>query len=120
MKSLAPSPNVRHWAIRLTVAAGLALATACIIGPKQDDPEAADLGGADVGAAADTFVAEDTNRTSPDASTVPGDDGSGGLVDGAESPDTAPPAKTDGGCGDAGDASEVGCEAGGTDAVADG
>lgn len=122
MNPLVPSPSTRHWAIRLTVAFALCGITACIIGPKQDDPETAavvqDGGPADTG----VFDFADTGRADPgDVSSTPGTET--GVIS-----DTAPadvggadaPKPTDGGCGDGGDASDAACDGGGSDAVVGG
>ncbi len=115
MKSLAPRATTRHWAIRLIVASVLCGVTACIIGPKQDDPETAGVDVTDTGVV-DTgseFTAD--TRTPEDVSTVPHDE-TGALTDGAPSSDTGI-AKVDGGACDGGDAADAGCDGGGADAV---
>jgi hypothetical protein len=117
-----------HWAIRLTVAFALALVSACIIGPKQDDPETQAATNADTG-----FAADDDARANPSDTQVPPADETGALTDATTSGDTAagPDSglKVDGGDGgggctdaaDAGDAADGGCrEDGGGDAVSGG
>jgi hypothetical protein len=95
------------------VAFALAGITACIIGPKQDDPETAafaDTGPVDTG----DFAVSDTGRSDPDVSSLPGDD-AGALHDAVSGADSAP--KADVGCGDASDAGDAACDGGGADAA---
>lgn len=94
--------------------------TACIIGPKQDDPDTVGVDVTDTGATdTGSEFTSDTRTPDPDASTGPHDE-TGGLTDGAPMGDTGV-AKVDGGpCGDAGDAGDggdAGCDGGGADAV---
>jgi hypothetical protein len=127
VKSQEPTSNVRHWAIRLIVAFALASATACIIGPKQDDPESDITAGADSGVGDGAF-SEDPGRVSD--TSFPAEDTATTIPDAASSSDTAAsdtgaPPTIDGGCGgdaaaDGGDAGETGCDSGGGDAVSDG
>jgi hypothetical protein len=116
---LVPSPSTRHWAIRLTVAFVLCGITACIIGPKQDDPETTAAVEQDSGTSAlDTGVFDqaDTGRGGPpDASSMPGEE-TGALTDGA----VDAPKPADSGCADGGDASDAACDSGGADAVSGG
>lgn len=124
MKTTDGPKNRLHWAIRLTVAIVLAFLSACIIGPKQDDPESAAVDVSDTG----TMAVEDTARSNPSDTSGPPADETGALIeagaDTSTSGDTAP--KVDAGpCGDggadSGDAADGGCsEVGGGDAVAGG
>lgn len=104
MKSPAGLTNAKHWAIRLTVAFAVAALSACIIGPKQDDPETAATTESDTGSVEDTTHAD------------PADTGVATTLDEAGfSSDTSPAADAAGSdsgtksaCGDAGDASDAG------------
>lgn len=108
------------WARLLVVAVATVGASACVIGPKQDDPSA--LNEKDV---ADTSVVTDVGTTTPGADTSPGlfvD--AAGDVQPSDTSTTPPPAET--GCttdaADASDADETRCVEGdgGGDAVTDG
>lgn len=131
MNSPYRSPDAKHWAIRLIVAFALLAVSACIIGPKQDDPESASADLADTGTAA-----TDTGRSGPEDTSLAPFDETGVAADVGTSSDTmAPDGGADGSsktcndagdAGDAGGAGEVGCpeagpaDAGGGDAVTSG
>lgn len=118
MRPLAPSPlSWPTWVRLAVVAAAVAGASACIIGPKQDDPEAANIGDL-----ADSALppADDAGTKTGDTSTGPFNE-AGAEADAALSDTVAPLADT-GGCmtdaSDAGDGGASPCGDGGRDAVA--
>jgi len=112
---IAPAPSRWAFALVAAVVAGLLGTSACIIGPKQDDPEAdIDRGldastGADTSDMSDTSPAAFTETGSTDTETPPSPPDADAATDGA---DDAP--RIDAGCdADAGDA----CAPGGADAL---
>jgi hypothetical protein len=116
VKPLAPSPSPWPMWVRLVaVAATMAGASACIIGPKQDDPETATI---DPNPVFDSSAGSDTARTGEM------DAGTSGLLEGGAPSDTSTAADTgttklETGCAsDAADASDAACDDGGSDAPA--
>ncbi len=112
------------WVRLLVVAVATVGASACVIGPKQDDPATLTDNGPDDGS-----LGADTDRSVPSEDTATGvfSDSAGGGADTTVGDTTfVPPMET--GCatdaadaGDAADAEETRCgEDGGGDAVSDG
>jgi hypothetical protein len=101
------------WARLLVVATTVAGASACIIGPKQDDPESL----VDPKRQPDTGTFSDSGVASPEDTSPALFADSAPSPDAVASSDAGPPPKTDGGCvtdaADADDADETHCDAGG-------